>query len=183
METPTYPQLCSAIDKADAPALRAMLKIVCQEPAELRKYTAKHLMAPVTPLESKKRKSLDGGDNVPNKKTCLPVISRYERCITCKSTFDVTKNRDTACKTHEGTIVMPEDHESSADVTQNLSRSMKTTSRTTMRWQKRIRAETGPKTGASRNFQTASSGCVARRNRDILDVLCKDMWRPVRRFS
>ena len=95
---PDYGQLCVAIDKADATALRAMLKAVCKDSTEFREQAANHLMAH---LPSNNRKSPDNEETVA-KRARLPIISRFEKCVTCKATFDVTKNDDEACRTHEG---------------------------------------------------------------------------------
>jgi hypothetical protein len=93
-----YEQLCTAIDKADVTTLRSMLKAICRESPGVQKYTLKYLMAF---LVGRKRESdAASHDTAPKRQ----AISRYEKCITCKSTFDVIKNHDTACRTHDGEL-------------------------------------------------------------------------------
>ncbi|KAK6083872.1 hypothetical protein SCUP515_01568 [Seiridium cupressi] len=81
--------LLDAIDKADAVALRLVLKSMCNSSEECHIEAAKLLL-------TKKRKSTGGSgqSNSSSKKQKSDdiLISRYEKCSTCKEVFDVTDN-------------------------------------------------------------------------------------------
>lgn len=105
--------LSQAIDNASETTIRAVLKAMCQSSEECSKHAASYLLVPSTQqAPSLKRKTVidprtadqdEPADKKP--KTAGDALEpRYEKCTTCKASFDVTTNTDTACKVHDGGV-------------------------------------------------------------------------------
>ena len=94
-----HTHLSVAIDKADPTVLRSMLKDLCKRSDKIRQHTKGTLLVAPT---SKKRKATDE-ESGSAKRTAL--TSRYEKCVVCETTFDVTKNHRKACQMHPGKAI------------------------------------------------------------------------------
>jgi hypothetical protein len=102
--------LTRAIDETDEKILRQILKSMCQDSEECRQQVAERM------LVSRKRELVelsDSSDDEPEKETKKnnnkkqktveeTQTPRYEKCKTCKETYDVTLNNDEACRYHKG---------------------------------------------------------------------------------
>ncbi|KAI1864421.1 uncharacterized protein JN550_008978 [Neoarthrinium moseri] len=97
--------LLEAINKTDLSTLRSLLNSMCQSSEECYNEAAKRLLVPVT--NRKRAAEQEPDDSTKRQKT---VVSRYEKCITCKEVFDITGNGDDACKAHEGDLVVDPEH-------------------------------------------------------------------------
>ena len=94
-------ELTQAIGKADAPALRHALFSMCKASAECNTEATDRLLLPV----ARKRKTNDVDQepaNAKKSKVHEAAVSRYEKCGTCKTVYDVTENRKDSCQTHTG---------------------------------------------------------------------------------
>ncbi|KAI4592705.1 hypothetical protein KJ359_010464 [Pestalotiopsis sp. 9143b] len=96
--------LLEAINKADLTILRSVLQSMCKSSAECHKEAAERLLLRV----GKKRKA-DGSPEAEANKKPMTVVSRFEKCITCKKIFDITDNRDDSCRTHRGYLYIVDD--------------------------------------------------------------------------
>jgi hypothetical protein len=99
--------LTRAIDNADEHTLRNVLKSMCQDSEACRKEAMERmLVSRKHELIELSDSSDDDGQRQDKKRKKVEVevaqISRYEKCTTCKETYDVTLNNDEACRTHEG---------------------------------------------------------------------------------
>lgn len=92
--------LNESIDKADAVILRQVLKQMCESSEECHNQAAKHLIVPA--VAGAKRKSGQDAQADASKKSKTAPTSKFEKCVTCEKTFDVTNNRNDACQTHDG---------------------------------------------------------------------------------
>lgn len=91
--------LLEAINKVDITILRSVLQSMCKSSAECHKEAAERLLLRVGTGD--KRKADENPEGEANKKA-KTVVSRFEKCITCKKVFDITDNRDDSCGTHHG---------------------------------------------------------------------------------
>ncbi|ETS79020.1 hypothetical protein PFICI_08873 [Pestalotiopsis fici W106-1] len=101
----------AAIEKADLKALRSVLKSMCESSEECRKQAAQRLLLSV-PTGSNKRKSEQSpqeAEDASDNKKAKTVVSRFEKCITCKKVFDITTNRDDSCQTHSAYLEIDDD--------------------------------------------------------------------------
>lgn len=101
----TYTQhdLSQAIDKAGADAVRSILKLMCNRSVTFSSEAAKHFLLPATESQRKDcwAKSTARREQSKTEEQVFS-ISRFERCRTCKRTFDVSQNFNHSCQTHTG---------------------------------------------------------------------------------
>lgn len=129
MATAESDVLSRAIDNAKPGILGEILRSMCRESAECRKQAEMHLLVTRPQLKRKievfdlssdaedghddeeveeeddfekddSETECDNDNNAEEAETTDAPTSRYEVCDTCEETFDVTKNHETACKTH-----------------------------------------------------------------------------------
>ena len=96
----SLPAIIEAIDKADAPTFRTILKSMCKTSPICEHEAAQRLLVPAA-----KRKAEEGVDDaagVAKRQRTEDPTSRYEKCITCKKVFDTTENYDNSCSLHPG---------------------------------------------------------------------------------
>ncbi|KAI0485238.1 hypothetical protein GGR56DRAFT_65326 [Xylariaceae sp. FL0804] len=109
-----------AIDAADAPILRGVLKDMCRLSKECREQAELRLIVPVSSASvsvssaSKKRKPGDKTVEKAQKKQKggnegEAQTARFSKCETCKEVFDITLNHDKACQTHEDALEIDEE--------------------------------------------------------------------------
>ncbi|KAJ8117487.1 hypothetical protein ONZ43_g4200 [Nemania bipapillata] len=97
-----------ALDNADESILRDVLKSMCHDSEVCRREVMDRM------LVSQKRTVIELSDSSDNdtqkkqitkrKKVEVTHKSRYERCETCKESYDIALNDDEACQTHEGAL-------------------------------------------------------------------------------
>lgn len=106
-ETTKNALLERAIDNADEHILRDVLKSMCQDSEVCRKKAMDRM------LVSRKREIIELSDSSNDdtqkrkkkrKKFEVTQKSRFEKCETCKESYDVMLNDDEACQTHEGAL-------------------------------------------------------------------------------
>jgi hypothetical protein len=98
------PQLFEAINKADADAIRSLLKTMCTSSEVVRQHVQEHLL--VVSSASRKRKG-SGRDSMMSRTSTKKqkneeLTARYEACTTCGEVFDVSMNFKDSCQTHDG---------------------------------------------------------------------------------
>lgn len=93
--------LNESIDKADAVILRQILKWMCEGSEECYNQAAKHLVVPAATAGAKRKSDQDAQADA-SKKSKTAATSKFEKCVTCEKTFDITSNRNDACRTHDG---------------------------------------------------------------------------------
>ncbi|KAI3316946.1 hypothetical protein HD806DRAFT_516159 [Xylariaceae sp. AK1471] len=119
--------LTRAIDNADENTLRNVLKSMCWASEACRKEAMERMLVSRKHelIELSDSSDDDHGQRQDKKRKRVEVevaqISRYEKCATCKETYDVTLNNDEACRTHEGLLeidpdVFPDDDDVAYDI-------------------------------------------------------------------
>lgn len=106
----TYNQhdLLQAIDKVEGDSLRSILKLICNRSTTFSDEAAKHFLLPTTASHDRKRAALSEAildSRATNKSKSEQQVlnrSRFERCRTCNTEFDVSENCDDSCQTHTG---------------------------------------------------------------------------------
>ncbi|KAI0145451.1 hypothetical protein GGR57DRAFT_298627 [Xylariaceae sp. FL1272] len=133
-----HPRLMHAIESSDAVTLRHLITAMCMQSevcrgeVENRMLARKRHIVEFVELSNSEDCSEDGSDadseedrGPPKKKKAKiattdttsddsELLPRFEKCKTCKETFDVTKNHKRACRTHDGQLdidpdVFPDD--------------------------------------------------------------------------
>ncbi|KAK6208282.1 hypothetical protein LQW54_006905 [Pestalotiopsis sp. IQ-011] len=92
--------LNESIDKADVVILRQVLKWMCESSEECYNQAAKHLVVPAAAAGAKRNSDQDAQADASKKSKTAPT-SKFEKCVTCEKTFDVTSNCNDACQTHD----------------------------------------------------------------------------------
>jgi hypothetical protein len=92
-----------AIDSAQPPRLRAMLKVLCRVDRDTEDFVASDFLttedSTATDARSRKR-SADSETEQP--KQAKRFKPRFPMCVQCEQEFDVTKNSGDACNWHPG---------------------------------------------------------------------------------
>ncbi|KAI4592704.1 hypothetical protein KJ359_010463 [Pestalotiopsis sp. 9143b] len=90
--------------KADVVILRQVLKWMCEGSEECYNQAVNHLIVPAA--AGAKRKSDQDAQADASKKSKTVATSKFEKCVTCEKTFDVTRNRNEACQTHDDLLTV-----------------------------------------------------------------------------